>query len=115
MAYPGTMNDVQKASHQAWMRDMIRPVAGEAARFFNHIEAALTEYHGAQNNTDGNMSRLESGDMIPVTGSRAGAEEIDKDDVLTFLTNLINLESTYNTAALRSLYAELAGETELIG
>ena len=92
----------------------MRSVCGEIAKLMNHLDALKIEYQGTQNNTDGNTSKIASGDIIPNSSGRAGAEDVTKVELLVIAGVMVDLLD-YNTEQHRAAYARMCGETGLVG
>lgn len=113
MAWPGTLTEQEQTSLLAFV-NAFRCFIGELARVNNHLDVMNTEYNGAQNNSDGHMSKISGADIIPNTGGLTGAEPITKDELLT-LISYAQTALTVNTAAHRGNIAKACGELNLIG
>ena len=115
MAWPGTLTTEEQTSLLSWVNTIVRPTMGEVARVCNHLDVANVEYNGAQNDTNGNLSKLVGSDVIPISGSGlGGAENLTKDELITLISYTQGILA-YNTAGHRGNYARAAGEGNLIG
>ena len=114
MAWPGTLTEAEQASLLAWLQDVLRPWCGEQARVNNHGEVANTEYNAVQLAL---LAELDGADVIPVGdgGGLSGAEPLTKNEVVSIVSHVQNILSSFNTGAHRQLWAKAAGETNLIG
>lgn len=92
--------------------NFIRPLAGEVARAFNHVTAAIHAYHSQ---VDDALRKLQPTDTIPNTSGLAGAGTIDKQSIESFLANLKQAKLAFDNDANREMWAQFAGAQNTIG
>ena len=110
MAY-ADLTAEEKQGLQDWV-NLLRPTAGELARFNNHAEAVNTVYNGPQLTPI--LAQLADGDEIPNTSGLAGSGAMTKAQVVTIVSYL-QTALTLNTSAHRANLALAAGGGNLIG
>ena len=101
------------------MTNMCRSWSGEQARTNNHGEAINTTYN-AQVVTI--LSSLDAGEVVPNTSGLAGAASLTKEQVITLVSHIQNVQTDmsthtngFNTDGLRQVWAIAAGAENLIG
>jgi hypothetical protein len=99
--------------------NLIRAWAGEQARTNNHGEAINDDYN-AQTLTV--ITELDALEVIPNTSGLAGAVSITKEEMITLVSHVQNMQADmsthtggFNTPALRQVWTKAAGAENLIG
>jgi len=100
----------QKAVLTDYVRNL-RAWCGEQARTNNHGEALDTGYQ----NMTAIFAALGDSELIPDESGLGGAQTLTKAEVVTLTSHNQGVQSNYNTANHRLLWAKAAGSTNLIG
>lgn len=92
--------------------NFIRPLAGEVAKVFNHISAALASYHAGVQDI---LTDLDDAEILPNRSGLAGSGQITKADLASFIANLVAAKTNFDTETNHQQWALLAGTQNLIG
>jgi len=107
--YTENLTDQQRLSLDAWMREF-RGACGSLARCMdNDLEPITTDYAGSISTI---LDELHNDDVIPVQGGLDGAEPMTKDQVVTIVSYMQNVQ-TYNSSAHRQNLARACGESNI--
>ena len=104
----------QQAVVNAWMTQLLRPVAGELARVLYHLNVTKASYVGPSD-VVGIVGSLDATAVIPNSGGLAGAVPVTKAQLTPMLAALAALLTGYYTAEDLERYIALAGATNVIG
>lgn len=91
---------------------LLRPLAGEFARFHNHVAAAQAIYDADTNTI---MSKLKANDNIPNKSGLAASAAVTVSEIKSLLSQFKVLKSTNDNATARETWAKFAGAGNLIG
>jgi len=114
MAQWDDLTTEQQAVVNAWMTQLLRPVAGELARVLYHLNLTKAAYTGPAD-VAGIVGSLDSNAVIPNEGGLAGAVPVTKAQLTPMLAALAALLTGYYGDADLERYIALAGASNVIG
>ena len=83
-----------------------RPLMGQAARLFNAIQGLENAWNA---NVSAAVTSLDAGTTIPDQTGLAGAQSLQREDLIGTMADLATALSTFNTAVNIAVYIRAAG------
>lgn len=110
MAY-ADLTQEQQQKLQTWLA-VLRSWCGEQARTNNHGQAVDTGYNA---DVSAILGELLDADEVPNTSGLDGATALTKAEIVSVVSHVQGIATSYNTAAHRQLWSKGCGERNLIG
>jgi len=111
MATYASLTTEQKAILQSFLNNT-RAWCGEQARTNNHGETQDTDYNAQASAI---IASLDAAEVIPNTSGLDGAASIVKEDLISVVSHIQGIQTSYNTSGHRTLWDKMAGSRNLIG
>ena len=111
MATYAELTTEQKSILDAFV-GMVRSWSGEQARTNNHGEAINDDYNAQ---VSAIITTLDAGALVPNESGLSGAASLTKEDIISIVSHIQGVQTSYNTSGHRQLWTKASGAANLIG